>query len=57
MVIGGIRTRGARAAIIALTQNIEELCANQENGADFIRVVKGLDREGRGLIDSAEFLE
>ncbi len=57
MIIGGIRTRGTRAAIIALTQNIEELCANQENGSDFIKIVKGLDREGRGVIDSMEILE
>ena len=57
MVIGGIRTRGMRAAIIALTQNIEELCSGQDNGPDFLKIVKGLDREGRGIIDSVEFLE
>lgn len=58
MIIGGIRTRGTRASVIALTQHIDLLCKNNGNGNhQYVRVVKGLDKEGRGFIDSAEILE
>lgn len=60
MIIGGVRTRGMRAAAISLTQNIDELVKTNEykdSNSSFIRVVKGLDKKGKGLIDSVEFLE
>ncbi len=57
LIVGGIRTRGARAAIIALTQDIEKVCAGQEDGQPFIRIIRGLDKEGKGEVDSMEILE
>ncbi len=58
MVIGGLRTRGTRAAVVALTQNLKKLFdKNDVNNGEFMRIVKGLDKEGRGLIDSFETIE
>ncbi|MBN2043063.1 MAG: ArsR family transcriptional regulator [Candidatus Aenigmarchaeota archaeon] len=58
MVIGGLRTRGTRAAVVALTQNLKKLFdKNDVNNGEFIRIVKGLDKEGRGIIDAFEIKE
>ena len=57
LVVGGIRTRGLRAAIVALTQQTDRLSAGNGDGAEFVAIVKGLDKQGNGVIDSAEFLE
>jgi DNA-binding transcriptional ArsR family regulator len=57
LIIGGIRTRGTRAAIIALTQNIEKLCADHDDDQPFVKIIKGLDKEGRGEVDSMEIME
>ncbi len=58
LVIGGIRTRGARAAVIALTQNLKRLFdKNDANNGELVRIIKGLDKEGRGVIDSFEIKE
>lgn len=58
MVIGGLRTRGTRAAVIALTQDLKKLTEkNESNNGEFLRVVKGLDKSGNGIIDSFEVKE
>jgi DNA-binding transcriptional ArsR family regulator len=58
MVIGGIRTRGTRAAVVALTQSLKKLIEkNDSKNGDFLRIVKGLDKGGRGIVDSFEVLE
>jgi len=57
MVIGGLRTRGARAAMIAITNNMDKINDNNESDEEILRIVKGFDRAGDGIIDFTEFVE
>ncbi|NIO22197.1 MAG: ArsR family transcriptional regulator [Candidatus Aenigmarchaeota archaeon] len=57
LAIGGLRTRGARAAMIALTKNMDKINNKNESDENILRVVKGFDRTGDSVIDSVEFIE
>lgn len=57
LIIGGVRTRGLQAAIIALTQNIESVVNDKEKNDNFICIVEGLDKDGDKRIDSMNILE
>ena len=56
-IIGGVRTRGMQAAIIAVTRHVEELMINCEKVDNFVRIVQGLDKDGDKRIDAIKILE
>jgi hypothetical protein len=53
--MGGLRTRGTRASLVALTKNVKNVYATNEK--ETLRIVKGLDRSGNGIVDYAEVIE
>ncbi len=57
IIIGGVRTRGMQAAIIAVTRHIEDLMTNCNKNEYFIRIVQGLDKDGDKRIDAMKVLE
>ncbi len=56
LLLAGKRSRGTKAAIIALTQNTDKLITG-ERDQDLIRVVMGLDRDNDYEVDHVRFLE
>lgn len=57
LVIAGIRTRGIRAAVLALTKHFDKVYESVRDDGNLVRVVQGLDKSGRKVIDSVKFLE
>jgi DNA-binding transcriptional ArsR family regulator len=55
LIVGG-RTRGTRAAIIALTGHWDQISGGN-NGDEMVRIVKGFDRTGDSIIDDIKVLE
>ncbi len=56
-VIAGIRNRGTRAAVMALTVKHEELFEDYDGEDHWGRIVRGLDMDGDGDIDEVEIIE
>lgn len=56
LVIGGNRTRGTQAAVIALTRQHRDLLGTNPS-TNFHKVVLGLDRDGNKIIDWAKIEE
>lgn len=56
LVIGGRRTRGTMAATIAFTQKFNEIMKMEHDGVLSV-VVRGLDKDGDGVIDDVKILE
>lgn len=56
LMIGGVRTRGLRTSVIALTQCFDTIADKRADG-DFVRIVEGYDKDGDGIIDSIKVLE
>lgn len=56
LVIGGLRTRGIRAATIALTRYIDKF-KNVKSLDNLTLVAQGLDKDGDKIIDDIIFLE
>ena len=56
LVMGGIRSRGLRAAVIAVTQYSNLLMDEAKNG-EFIHIIEGIDKKGNKVIDSIKILE
>ncbi len=56
LLLGGMRTRGIRAAVLALTQNFDSMLADAGQG-NVTCIVEGLDRSGNKIIDSIRILE
>lgn len=56
LLIGGIRSRGVKAAMIAMTQHINSICTGfkKDYGA---KIIQGLDRDGDSIIESIKILE
>lgn len=57
LLLGGVRTRGMQAAVIALTQHFDELVKGMDEKGNLIRVVEGYDSSGDKRIDAIKFLE
>lgn len=57
LVVAGVRLKGTRAAVLALTEHHDELLADYEGEDKWGRVVKGRDMDGDGTVDAVEFLE
>jgi DNA-binding MarR family transcriptional regulator len=58
LVIGGRRSQGTRAAILAFLKKFDELCkGNSYDTKVLARVIEGIDRNSDGVVDSVEFLE
>lgn len=55
LLLGGVRTRGMQAAIIALTKHFNEVYDDSKDA--FIRVVSGYDSKGDKRIDAIKILE
>lgn len=58
LLLAGRRSRGLRSAILAFTQHSEEIAkGNIENPSIIAKVVRGIDKDGDGIVDSVTFLE
>ncbi len=57
LVIGGIRTRGVRAAVLALTKYFNKVYESVNDNGNLVCVVQGLDKSGHKVIDSIKILE
>ena len=56
LVMGGIQNKGLRAAVIAMTQNTNEIVKKVKEDT-FVTIVEGIDKDGDGVVDSVKFLE
>ena len=58
MVLMGRRSAGTRAAVLALLQRFDEVCAgNSRNPKVMAKVVEGVDLDSDGAVDAVEVLE
>jgi DNA-binding transcriptional ArsR family regulator len=57
LILAGKRSRGTIASIIAATQQTKNLINDNSNTNEFARIVKGIDKEGDGFIDTVKFIE
>ncbi len=57
LIIGGVRTRGMKAAVIALTRFIDDIMNNIDKNDNFVRIIKGMDKTGDRSIDSIKIEE
>jgi len=58
LVVAGLRSAGTRAAILAFLQRFDEICkGNAKNKKVYAHVVRGMDKDADGIIDSVEVLE
>lgn len=58
LVIAGKGNSGTRAALLALLQRFDEVCAgNKRDHSAFAKVVDGLDKDNDGIVDAVEILE
>lgn len=58
LVIAGRRYFGTKAAVLAMTQHFDKVCAgNSYNPKVHARVIDGVDMDSDGEIDAIEFLE
>lgn len=57
LLLGGVRTRGTQAGIIAFTKNFGRVMEKIESNGNLARVVEGLDADSDKIIDSVRFLE
>lgn len=57
LVVAGVRLKGTRAAVLALTENYQEVLAGYEGEDKWGTVVRGKDMDGDGRIDAVEVLE
>ncbi len=57
LVIGGIRTRGVKAAVLALTKYFDKVYESVRDDGNLACVVQGLDKSGHKVIDSIRILE
>jgi glycine/serine hydroxymethyltransferase len=57
LILSGIRSRGMRASIIAVTKFLSKIIESVEENGNVIKVFEGLDKDGDGVIDSIKILE
>lgn len=57
LIVAGVRMKGTRAAVLALTQYAEKIFAGYEGEDKWGVVVQGKDMDGDGRIDDVEVLE
>ncbi len=58
LVVAGKGNQGTRAALLALLQKFDEVCAgNKKERGAFAKVVDGLDKDNDGIVDAVEILE
>ena len=56
LIVGGVRTRGAHAAIIAFTRHANDLARIEKDG-NLVAIVQGLDKDGDKILDDIKFVE
>lgn len=57
LIIGGVRTRGTQAAVIAFTKYTKQLANLHKEDGSLVSVVKGIDKDGDKILDDIKFLE
>ncbi len=57
LMVAGIRSRGMRAAVLALTKYFSETANDKTPDGNLVRIVEGMDKTGKGIIDSIKILE
>lgn len=57
LLVAGIRSKGMRAAVIALTQHFDKMVFDMDEEGNVFRVVEGLDKDGDGIVDSIRIVE
>lgn len=57
LLLSGLNFSGTKACIIALTQHHQKLLKNFQDNKDFYKIIRGLDKDGDGKIDTIKILE
>ena len=57
MILAGIRFNGTKSAVLALTRFPDKILEKYSGEENWSCVVKGIDFDGDGKIDSVEVLE
>ncbi len=57
IVLAGVRNIGTKASVLALTKHASKILEDYEGEDTWARIVRGLDLDGDGKIDSVEILE
>lgn len=57
LLIGGIRTRGIRSAVICILKYLENKFKNLKTNDEIAIIVQGLDKDGDKIIDEVKILE
>lgn len=57
MVVAGVRLKGTKAAVLALTEHTDQLLEAYEGEDKWGRVVQGKDMDGDGTLDAVDVLE
>jgi len=57
LLIGGSRTRGMHAAVIAFTKYISKISSSANNNDNIFKIVRGVDNNGDKVIDDVRFIE
>ncbi|MDY6769860.1 MAG: helix-turn-helix domain-containing protein [Candidatus Nanohaloarchaea archaeon] len=57
LVLAGVRMKGTRAAVMALTEHHDEVLSDYDGEDKWGRVVRGKDMDGDGTVDDIEILE
>jgi len=57
LLVAGIRSKGMRAAVIALTQHFDKMIFDMDEDGHIFRVIEGLDKDGDGIVDSIRIVE
>jgi hypothetical protein len=56
IMLAGLTLEGTRATIISMIQHSKKLLKDYK-GKDFVALIKGLDKDGDGKVDSVSILE
>ena len=57
LLIGGVRGRGTRSAILALINHTEEIAGSEDSDGNAIKILEGFDKDSDRIIDHVKFHE
>ncbi len=57
IILAGLKFEGTKSCVMALTQNFDELLKDYSKERDFVKLIRGLDRDGDGKVDYIQIVE
>ncbi|MBI2542933.1 MAG: helix-turn-helix transcriptional regulator [Candidatus Aenigmarchaeota archaeon] len=57
LLLSGLSSRGIKSGVVAITKYMKDVVKNWNGNGNFVRVIRGLDKDGDGIIDDVKFLE